>query len=91
MSNNGDHAEPDPRRPPILPQPTPTAFSLDLCVTPQKRYVILEVFTPSGMGTYFLEPEIAFAVAKNIRSAAQAVMREPDAIQPVENKLILPE
>lgn len=92
MSTNGDHAapEPDRRLPPVVPHPVPTAIALDLCVTPDKRYVILEVFTPSGTGVYFLEPEIAFAVAKNIRSAAQAVLREPDAIEPVTNRLVLP-
>lgn len=91
MSENGHGPEEQERGlPPILPQPVPTAFSLDIAVGPQKRYVIVNVHTPSGVAIYFLEPEIAFEVAKSIRSAAQAAMREPNVIVPVESKLILP-
>lgn len=75
MTTNGDHPEMERDLPPVMPQPTPTAFSFDLFAQGQKRFVILTVHTPSGQAVYFMEPEIAFGVAKNMRSAAQAVMQ----------------
>lgn len=91
MTENGDGPEEDVHRPPVLPHPVPTAISFDGAVGPEKRFVIMIINTPLGESVFFLEPEIAFLVAKSMRSAAQAVQREPDPIVPMKSKLIVPE
>lgn len=90
MTDNGNHPEDRGPLPPVLPAPTPTAFSFDIASTPTKRYVIFTVHTPSGVAVYFMEPEIAFGVAKQMRSAAQACMNQP-IIETPNQGLIVPE
>lgn len=92
MSDNGDGPEEaEVHLPPVRPHPVPTAISFDGAVGPEMRYVIMVINTPLGESVFFLEPEVAFLVAKTMRSTAQAVLREPTPIVPVESKLIVPE
>lgn len=74
--------------PPVVPTPTPTAIKFELARGAEgQTYVVMESFTTTGCHVIFLETEIAFAVAKQMRSAAQQSQHQ---IMPVENKLLIP-
>lgn len=79
---------PDPPPPPVLPSPIPTAIQFELARNGvDQTFVVMNFYTAQGVSVFFLETEIAFAVAKQLRSAAQQSQHQ---IMPVENRLMIP-
>ena len=81
-----------PPGPPVLPTPTPTAIQFELARMGENTYVVVNFYTNQGVSVFFLETEIAFMVAKQLRSAAQQSQHQPvklsgdDGVQQTDDK-----
>lgn len=74
--------------PPVTPGPTPTAFTFDGAEAADgTRYVIMNVYTPTGWTVYFLEAKVCLDLANTMRATAKEAMTR---ISVPRNDLIVP-